>query len=199
MKKLFQEDVDPVCDELRASGVPMKAINGSLVWTKLGSVGSRSTAYDMVRDWKERRADRSVVQPLVFSEAGRRDLIIAVERVASGELDVERQATATENAALNEEVEALREERDDLVRALGELESISISQTEVIGALGLELDELKEPLQSAVLEAKILAKDRERLIAAAGGKQLTQPMPNNQGQHAEEEDGPPGLFDQLGQ
>lgn len=34
MKKLFQEDVDPVCDELRASGMPMKSINGSLVWTR---------------------------------------------------------------------------------------------------------------------------------------------------------------------
>ncbi|WP_156483465.1 DNA-binding protein, partial [Sphingobium chlorophenolicum] len=143
MKKLFQEDVDPVCDELRASGMPMKSINGSLVWTKLGSVGSRSTAYEMVRDWKERRADRSVVQPLVFSEAGRRDLIAAVERIASGELDVERQATATENAALSDEVEALRQERDDLVKALGELESLSVSQTEVIGALGVEVDELR--------------------------------------------------------
>jgi len=84
-----------------------------------------------------------VVQPLVFSEAGRRDLFAAVERIASGELDVERQATATEKAALNDEVEAMWQERDDLVKALGELESLSVSQAEVIGARSVEIDELK--------------------------------------------------------
>ena len=84
--------------------------------------------------------------------------------IASGELEVERQATAIESAALHDEVEALRQERDDLVKAIGELECISVTHTEVIGALGVELDELKERLQSAVLEAKILAKDRDQLI-----------------------------------
>lgn len=197
MKKLFQEDVDPVCDELRASGMPMKSINGSLVWTKLGSVGSRSTAYEMVRDWKERRADRSVVQPLLFSEAGRRDLIAAVERIASGELDVERQATATENAALHDEVEALRQERDDLVKAIGELESITVRQTEVIGALGVEVDELKEQLQSAVLEGKVLAADRERLMVIHGGGQSAVTLKRDQEDRTEEADDAPGLFDQL--
>ncbi|UZW55094.1 DNA-binding protein [Sphingobium sp. JS3065] len=181
MKKLFQEDVDPVCDELRASGMPMKAINGSLVWTKLGSVGSRSTAYEMVRDWKERRADRSVVQPLLFSEAGRRDLIAAVERIASGELEAERQATAIENAALHDEVEALRQERDDLVKA--------------IGALGVEVDELKEQLQSAVLEAKILAKDRELLMVAKGSEQSGAAVRRSD-PSANEPDPSPGFFDQ---
>ena len=193
MKKLFQEDVDPVCDELRASGVPMKAINGSLVWTKLGSVGSRSTAYVMVRDWKERRADRSVVQPLV----GRRDLIAAVERIASGELDVERQATATENAALHDEVDALRQECDDLVKAIAELESISVRQTEVIGALGVEVDELKEQLQSAVLEGKVLAAYRERLMLIHGGGQSAVTLKRDQEDRTEEADDAPGLFDHL--
>lgn len=199
MKKLFQEDVDPVCDELRAAGMPLRSITGSLVWTKLGGVGSRSTAYDMVRNWKERRADKSVVQPLIFSDEGRRDLVALVERIAGGELDMERQATAIENAALHDEADALRHERDDLVRAMGEVERLSEERAKMVEDFKMEVADLKERLRSAELEAKILGDDRKRLMAASGSGQPIGSVSGAHAQRGEEEDGAPGLFDQMGE
>lgn len=189
MKKLHQEDVDAQCNAMRSAGVPIRAITGSAVWRNLGGVGSRTTAYEMVRDWKERLDDRSAVQVLVFSDTARQQIVTICEQVASNELEVERQATAVENAALQDELNAVRGERDDLVRAVGELEATNAEQAQTLSITREELVEVKTALATSVVEVKLLTADRARLMA--GLVDRTAPV----AAEAAPDDAQPGLFD----
>lgn len=189
MKKMFQEDVDGQCNALRVAGVPIRGITGSLVWKNLGGIGSRTTAYDMVRDWKMRLDDRSAVQVLVFSDTARQQIVAICERVASTELETERQATAVENAALQDELEAVRGERDDLVRAVAELETTNADHADALRLIRGEFAEMTAALATAVVEVKLLKADRAQLLASFADRVVPGPAAPMA------DDSQPGLFD----
>lgn len=186
---MFQEDVDGQCNALRVAGVPIRGITGSLVWKNLGGIGSRTTAYDMVRDWKIRLDDRSAVQVLVFSDTARQQIVAICERVASSELEIERQATAVENAALQDELDAVRGERDDLVRAVAELETTNADHADALRVIREEFAQTKAALATAVVEVKLHKADRAQLLAGFADRGVPEPAA------PVADDSQPGLFD----